>query len=85
MADQFEELTPGLESPLEDAEATTFGVNYTKGVTRALILEEDGKVEVITKKGSTITLPLVKGFNPVRVSQCVSAPVLTAGKIFGVF
>jgi len=85
MADLFEELTPGLESPIEDAEATVFGADYTKGATRALLLEEDGKVEVVTKKGTTVTLPLVKGYNPIRISQCVSAPVLTAGKIWGLF
>jgi len=85
MADLFEELTPGLDSPYEDAEATSFGQDYTKGVTRGLLLEAAGQVEVITKKGTTITVPLVAGFNRIRVSQCKSAPVLTADKIFGVF
>lgn len=85
MADLFEDLTPGLESPIDDAEASVFGADYTKGVTRALLLEEDGKVQVITRKGTTITMPLVKGYNPVRVRQCVSAPVLTADKIVGLF
>lgn len=83
--DRFGNLTPGLDSPIEDAEATAFGQDYAGGVTRGLLLEEDGKVEVITKGGTTITLSLVKGLNPIRVSQCKSAPVLTADKIWGLF
>lgn len=82
--DQFENLKPGLESPLEDAEATTFGVNYTKGATRCLLLAEAGDVEVITLKGTTITLPLQAGYNPIRVLQCVSS-ALSADKIKGGF
>lgn len=85
MADPFAHLTPGLDSPFEDAEATTFATDYTQGTTRGLLLEEAGKVEVITHKGTTITLHLPAGVTLLRVKQCKSAPTLTAAKVWGLF
>ncbi len=82
--DPFEHHASGLESPATGAQDTTFGADY-RAVTRALLLEEAGKVRVVMKDGDDVTLPLQAGFNPVRVSQCVSSPTLTADKIKGLF
>jgi hypothetical protein len=81
MSDQFSELTPGLESPVEDVEDTVFDADYTKGVTRCLILQVAGVVNVVTKVGTTVDVPLQAGFNPIRVRKCVSSPTLTASQI----
>lgn len=86
MSDPYSRSVPGLESPAGNAalvtpsDADVFPIS-----SRALILASAGNVRVdMVGVGTGVTLPLVAGFNPIRVTR-VYATGTAANTIYRVW
>lgn len=85
MADPYENVASGMDSPANHAAAVT--PNDSTDLTntsRALLIATAGELKVTMKGGDEITLPVVAGYNPIRVSR-VWAAGKTCGDVFAIW
>lgn len=85
MADPYDSVASGMDSPASSAEAIT--PNDSADLTtipRALLIASAGNLKVTMKGGQTVTLPVVAGYNPLRVVR-VWAASKTCGDVFAIW
>ena len=85
MADPYGSVASGMDSPASSAEAIT--PNDSADLTtipRALLIASAGNLKVTMKGGQTVTLPVVAGYNRLRVVR-VWAASMTCGDVFAIW
>lgn len=85
MSDPYDQVASGMDSPASAAEAITpnDSADLTT-TTRALLIASAGNLKVTMKGGQTVTLPVVAGYNPLRVVR-VWAASKTCGDVFALW
>lgn len=85
MADEFAEYTTGLSSPAAHVvEITPNDSADLTTATRALLIGVEGNVKITTAGAETVIVPVVKGYNPLRVVRVWSTSTTATG-IFGLY
>lgn len=85
MADPYENVASGMDSPANHAAAVTPNDSVDlASVPRALLVASAGNLKVTMKGGQEITLPMQAGYNPLRVTR-VWATGKTCGDVFAIW
>ena len=77
----------GLQmTPASDAKIVTpaDATDLPEGTTKSILVGVAGDLAVVTEGGTSITLPVVVGYNPLRVKQ-IEATNTTATNIFALY
>lgn len=86
LIDQFANRKYGLESPGENSELVVPNdTNDLPHASRALLCATGGAVKVMTVSGTIDTIPLVAGWNPIRVRRVYATPAPAATDIHAIW